>query len=280
VYHQKYSGSKDLKIFLERAFAHSGATMPSTLDVLDIGTGSGTNSVLPMLDIFDRARFVATDLSPNLLQILKEYVEREKLQSRVACVCTDAMNSYFLPERFDIVVGVSILHHLINPSVAIKTAFSALKKRGVAVFCEPFEGYGIIGLAFNLILDRATRDSLPLSEDSADLMRALIVDFDARRGTDKSDNRFRYMDDKWLFTHEYFERVAREAGFSSMSILPHVNIGPYFRTYTEVLLRLGKGLAPDALPGWAWETIDIIDKSFSLDMKRAMLTEGSIVFVK
>ncbi|MFL9928019.1 class I SAM-dependent methyltransferase [Paraburkholderia sp. RL18-103-BIB-C] len=279
-YHQRYSGSEHMKDVLEQAFTHAGVSMASSPDVLDIGTGSGTNSLLPMLSLFDHARFVATDLSPDLLVILRRYVERESLSDRVACVCTDAMNSFFAPARFDMVTGVSLLHHLIDPAAAIKAAHAALKKGGVAVFCDPFEGYGMIGLTFRLILDRATREGLDLNPEAADFMRAMIIDFDARRGTDKSDVRFRYMDDKWLFTREYLEDVACDAGFASVSILPHANNETYFRDYTTVLFRLGRDLKPDALPDWAWDTIDLIDRSFSPEMKSALLMEGSIILKK
>lgn len=279
-YHQRYSGSEHMKAVLEQAFAHAGISIASSPDVLDIGTGSGTNSLLPMLSLFERARFVATDLSPDLLVILRRYIERENLNNRVTCVCTDAMNSYFIPARFDIVVSVSLLHHLIDPAAAIRAAHIALKKGGTAVFCDPFEGYGMIGFAFSLILDRAERERLDLNPIAADFMRAMIIDFDARRGTDKSDVRFRHMDDKWLFTREYVERVARDAGFVSVSILPHANHETYFRAYTEVLLRLGRDLKSDALPDWAWEIIELMDRSFSPEMKSALLMEGSIILKK
>jgi SAM-dependent methyltransferase len=279
-YHQRYSGSEHMKVVLEQAFAHARISFASSPDVLDIGTGSGTNSLLPMLSLFERARFVATDLSPDLLVILRRYVERENLKSRVVCVCTDAMNSYFVPARFDVVVSVSLLHHLIDPAAAIRAAHAALKKGGTAVFCDPFEGYGMIGLAFRLILDRAEREKLDLDPVTADFMRVMIADFHARRGTDKSDIRFRHMDDKWLFTREYIERVAYEAGFASVSILPHANHETYFRAYTEVLFRLGRDLKSDALPDWAWEMIELMDRSFSPEMKSALLMEGSIILKK
>ena len=155
------------------------------------------------------------------------------------------MRNHFRPARFDVVTGVSILHHLIDPSAAIKAAFKALKPDGVAVFFDPFEGYGMLDLAFNLILDRATREHRPLGGEAAEFMRAMIRDFNARRG------RFLHMDDKWLFTRDYFERAADEAGFASMSILPHGNHASYFKDTAEVLFRLSRfNLPHSALPGW------------------------------
>jgi SAM-dependent methyltransferase len=281
-YHERYSGSEHMEAVLRHAFRVAGVRENSSPMVLDIGTGSGTNSLLPMLSIFDRPKFVATDLSPDLLVILRRLIEREDLGDQIACVCTNAMNSFFSPGQFDIVSGVSLLHHLIDPSLALTAAYDALREGGVAVFCDPFEGYGIIGVAFNLILERAERDGNALAPEVGAFLRAMVQDFDARRGTDKSHERFRYMDDKWLFTRKYFEDAANNIGFRRMTIVPNLTASheTYFRAYAEVLLKLGCGLGPDALPGWAWETIDMFDRSFSPEMKADLVMDGTVILRK
>lgn len=54
VYHQRYSGSDHMQEVLRRAFAHAGLDASAPLHVLDIGTGSGVNSLVPMLSLFAR----------------------------------------------------------------------------------------------------------------------------------------------------------------------------------------------------------------------------------
>lgn len=74
-------------------------------------------------------------------------------------MCTNAMNNHFTTALFDLVMGIAILHHLLDPMQALTAAHSALKDGGIAVFFEPFEGLGLISMAFRLIIQQADRDS-------------------------------------------------------------------------------------------------------------------------
>ena len=134
IYYTRYSHAQYMVDLLGRAFDSVGFSLGASPDVLDIGAGSGKNSILPMLALCGNARFIATDLSPDLLEILRRYSTRESLTNNIAYVCTDAMLNFFVPSRFDVVTGIAILHHLIDPMQAIKAAYSALKPGGVAVF--------------------------------------------------------------------------------------------------------------------------------------------------
>ncbi len=205
IYDAKYTHARYMVDLLNRAFDSVGFDIGATPDVLDMGSGSGKNSLLPLFEIASQARVVATDLSPDLLEILRRFAVRNGLTDRIACVCTNAMNSHFRPASFDLVMGIAILHHLLDPVQALKAAHSALKDGGIAVFFDPFEGFGLISMAFRLIIQRADRDRLALNPAARRQMQNMIIDLDARRGTDKSADRFRYMDDKWLFTRTYFE---------------------------------------------------------------------------
>ena len=212
--------------------------------------------------------------------ILRNYTVREGLTERVACICTDAMNGYFRPESFDLVVGNSILHHLFDPMRALTSTYSALRKGGIAVFLEPFEGCSLIGIAFELILDRSKREGLPLDSQLSNFLRAMCVDWEARRGTDKRAELYRHLDDKWLFTRHYLEAASRNAGFASLQIVPHSSHSACYREFVMSLLRVGPGLKPEILPDWAWDMIDLLDRSFTSEMKQDMLLEGTIVLRK
>jgi SAM-dependent methyltransferase len=278
IYHHRYSHADFLVEMLEKALASTSiGRAPS---VLDIGTGSGKNSVFPMLHLYPDARFVATDLSPDLLAILQRYATAQSLSDQIACVCTDAMKNYFAPARFDVVTGIAILHHLLDPSQAIQAAFNTLKNDGIAVFFEPFEGFGLITMMYERILNEAPTQQEKIDPRAADLMRAMIVDINARRGTDKSDIRFRYMDDKWLFTRSYIEETASKIGFRSTRIVAKSTGSDSFRKHVELNLHNGKELHRDALPDWAWRHIDELDSSFSPEMKSDLVVSGVIVLRK
>lgn len=280
IYDSRYRHSGYMVELLTKAFAVADFRAGASFDVLDMGSGSGKNSLLPLLTIAPHARCVATDLSPDLLEILYRYAANEGLTPRIACVCTDAMNNHFKPGKFDLVMGIAILHHLIDPLQAMKAAHAALKPGGIAVFVDPFEGFGLIAMAFRMIGQRAERDQLEISPVAATFMKAMIVDLDARKGTDKSADRFRYMDDKWLFTRTYFEDAAARAGFRSVRVIARNTSETSLREYVADLFQVGCQLEADALPAWAWEIIDLMDQTFSKEMKADLVMEGAIVMSK
>jgi SAM-dependent methyltransferase len=279
-YHTLYSNSAHFRRLFEQAFAAADIAPASNLTVLDIGTGSGTNTIQPCLTLFENCRIVATDLSPDLLRMLRHYVVEQNLEERVICVCTDAMNNFFRPSSFDVVVGAAILHHLLDPVRALAAAYRALKPGGMAFFFEPFEGLSALRVAFDLIIDRAVREALPFDQAARKLLIAMSLDWATRAGSDKSAPHFPYMDDKWLFTRDWMERASRKVGFSDMTIVPHASHATLFRDYTTELLRLGASVGPETLPDWAWETIGRFDQGFSAEMKRDLLLEGTIVLRK
>jgi ubiquinone/menaquinone biosynthesis C-methylase UbiE len=279
-YHDRYADSEHWLRLFNRAFAEVTRPAAAGLEILDIGAGSGVNTVVPCLRLFPGCRIVATDFSAPLLRILRSYLFESGLNDRVACVCTDAMRTQFRPASFDVVVGGSILHHLVQPELALAAAYRALKRGGLALFFEPFEGYAVLRVAFELILARARRDSLPLPDALAAMMTAMIRDFAMRAGTDKSAPVFRDVDDKWLFTRTYLERVTRDIGFSAMTLVPTEKPRRQFRLAAEGLVKVGAGLKAHDLPDWAWEYIDKFDQTFSEEMKREIPLECAIALQK
>jgi ubiquinone/menaquinone biosynthesis C-methylase UbiE len=231
------------------------------------------------LRLFDACRIVATDLSPNLLRILEAQMRRLSLAERVCCVATDAMKDFFLPSRFDIVTGASILHHLIDPEQALRSAYRVLKPQGTAFFFEPFEGCALVRVAFTLILDSAPRMAPSLDERVSALLVAMIEDFRVRTGSDKSAELYRHLDDKWLFTRRYFEQAARRIGFRSLTIIPQSALDTQYRDFVASLLRV-TGLTDIGMPDWAWRIVDTFDGALSTEMRWDVPLEGIIVLTK
>jgi ubiquinone/menaquinone biosynthesis C-methylase UbiE len=279
-YHARYSNASHFNHLFKQALAETGILPRPGSTLLDLGSGSGTNTILPCLTLFAECRIVATDLSPDLLRILRHYVVAERLEERVVCVCTDAMRNFFRPQSFDVVVGAAILHHLIDPSEALATAYRALRPGGIGFFFEPFEGLSVLRIAYDLVLDRADRESLPIKPEARQVLEAMRLDWATRAGSDKSAPHFRNMDDKWLFTRSWLSRAARLAGFAEPVIVPHAAHETLFQDYTTITLRLAAGLETESLPDWAWDMIARFDRGFSEEMKRDVLLEGTIVLHK
>jgi len=285
-YHERYSNVPYFRRLIEQATSGRLAAEPSL--ILDIGSGSG-NSVLPCLELFPRANIVATDLSENLLAILRDHVAADvAARARLTLVCTDATRADYIEGSVDLVIGAAILHHLIDPSVCVRQACRALKPGGIAVFFEPFEdGNAILGLAYEQILASEGNKPGPpgqrLAPEVSNCLRMLIDDFRIRAGADKSAPIFQQIDDKWLFTRSYFERLAAELDVS-VAIEPLDKGDTPFLLQTRTYLRLALGLTPEdallALPIWAWDVLRAIDATFSPELKRDLPIEASVVFTR
>lgn len=277
-YHQRYANEGHFARLFEEAFEVAKEALDARL-VLDIGTGSG-HTIGALLNQIKNSRIVATDLSPNLLYILRKNLVNQGDDDRVICICANAMSNYFKGSAFDLVVGSAILHHLLDPTEAFKAAFHALKPGGYAIWFEPFEiGIRTIRLIYKIILREKER-GLFLREDVADIFRRLILDSDVRAGTDKTPDHYKFMDDKWLFTERYVRDAANAAGFDLIDTLPHNRSPDLFRTYITTELRLAGPVAPDAMPEWAWEIVDMFNQNFSDAAKQDLSPEATIILRK
>jgi SAM-dependent methyltransferase len=277
VYHARYADSDHFTSLFSKALTVVGIAPQSNLKILDIGTGSGVNTIVPCARLFPNSEIIATDLSPQLLSILAGYLRTAALPVKVACVCTDAMNEFVGHGRFDLVIGASILHHLIDPAKTIESACRALRKGGIAIFAEPFEaGHLMLAALYRQIL--ALKDHLGgLPPPSEKMLRDMVLDWLTRAGRDKSAPHFRHMDDKWLFSASYIREVAMNAGFKEIKFVPIGTSERPFAVQTEGILYLHSNLTKNALPDWAWTMIDAVDETLSAELKDEMLLEAVIV---
>lgn len=275
-YHEKYLNFAGSESILRAALLRAGGPSFGRV-VLDLGSGSG-NSVIPALSLLPDCRIIATDLSPDLLAILRRELTMRgnEFADRVASVCMDAMSDYVVPDSIDLVIGASILHHLMDPSKALQAAARMLKPEGAAIFSEPFEnGSAILRIAYTQILETKGPEH-PLPPDVAHVLRAMNTDFAARTGSSKTEWHLS-LDDKWLFTKEYLNREARAAGFSEIIIYPLNDVETPFTTPTRRFLLLAGGLQPESMPDWAWDILSYYDSLFSTELKADLLTEGCII---
>src|SRR5205814_8454979 len=101
-----------------------------------------------------------------------------------------------------------------------------------------------------------------------------------RRERPRSDPAYRDLDDKWMFTRTYFDRLRVEQGWGEL-VTYALNVSPTgLRDQVTVHLRLGAGLTAEALPGWAWSIIDEADASISADLRHEMAQEGAVLLRK
>lgn len=279
-YHARYAASAHFEALFRQTLTKLELTVPDAPLIFDMGSGSGVNSIVPCFNLFPGARQVASDLSGDLLVMLADYAAENGLSDRVTCVVMDAMGSAVLPERFDLVTGASILHHLVRPVLGLTAAARALKPGRQAIFFEPFDGYGLIRLAYERILAEAALRGETLAPEVEAVLRAMTADIAARTNPDPKAPGFADMDDKWLFSREQFEVMARNAGFERVQFLSHNSHQTLYRDLTPVHLRLGSGRDDLILPDWALAIMDGFDQALPRTVKNLLMLEGSVVLTK
>jgi ubiquinone/menaquinone biosynthesis C-methylase UbiE len=279
-YHARYAASDHFEALFRQTIAATGVSLPPGPAILDLGSGSGANSVAPCLRLFPNARIVATDLSGELLGILADDLARLEAQDQVVCVVMDAMSDHVARRGFDLVTGAAILHHLERPELGLAAAARALKPGGKAIFFEPFDGYNLLRLAYQRILAEAALRPGGLDPRIVTVLRAMVADIAARTDPDTTSAGFPAMDDKWLFAQERIARMARTYGFSSVEFVAHNDHPTLYRDLAQVQLRLATGLDSLALPDWALAVFDDFDAALPPIIKRRMMMEGSIVLTR
>src|SRR5208282_3653923 len=155
-YHRSYFDTEYWSFLLGNALAAAG-NPEAPRRIIDIGSGSG-NSVIPLADRFPNAEIVATDISPQLLAILRDFLrKRSDGHRRFGLVCVDATAAHYRPEVANLTVGAAILHHILEPKLVLESCFRALAPGGWAVFFEPFEaGNTLLKFTYRRILAAAS----------------------------------------------------------------------------------------------------------------------------
>jgi ubiquinone/menaquinone biosynthesis C-methylase UbiE len=260
--------------------AEAGSATPF---VLDLGSGGG-NSVFPLLDLIPQAGIVASDLSLPLLKILKDYLEERYAERSFAVVQLNAEEIFFADNQFDLIIGGAILHHLFSPQKTIAECARILKPGGSAIFFEPFEtGHQVLALTLRSLLERNGRrrgDEEPIDPVVVRFFEALCHNWDVRKGEDKSSPQYLQIDDKWLFTQDYFDRVALQAGFQSVTIDP-IQLDPNpFSVEVDSLLSVGLQMNATVLPRWVSECLADTDRFFTAQARRHLVFEGIVVLRK
>jgi SAM-dependent methyltransferase len=279
-YHRRYAASDHFERLFRRALEDAGAGLPERPLVLDLGSGSGVNSVVPLRRIFPGARCVATDLSAELLAILAAYLRETGGGSEAVCVRMDAMRPHVAEGAFDLVAGAAILHHLERPEDGLAAAARALRPGGLAVFFEPFEGWALVRLAFERILAEAPLRREALAPPLERALRGMVADIAARTDPDPASPGFRDLDDKWLFSRGRMAEMAAAAGFAEPRILPN-NVRPdLFRKVPPIHLRLAAGDPELAIPDWAMEILAGFDAAAPESLKRAAPLEAAVMLRK
>ena len=274
-YYAKYQGYEYWRGLVDMMVGLTGVEDVSV--VVEFGSGFG-NATLPLLHKFPNAIVVATDISPNLLAILRRQLSVHGLSDRCAPVAMDAQKPYVHDNVADLVFGAAILHHLVDPASFVQRAMEILKPGGVAVFFEPLEGgYAMLRHLGHEVLAEAERrgERSTMMKITSDIVESYAPQIlrDRYEG-------WRDRNDKWVFPRSMLDKIARGAG-ADLRIQPlHPTRGQFRAQFTYLLEEYGKA-SPAEYPQWAWDIFDRYDNDiFSPEMLTDLAFEGCLVFRK
>ncbi|MBE0602880.1 MAG: methyltransferase domain-containing protein, partial [Deltaproteobacteria bacterium] len=277
-YHARYYDNKYWKSVVGRALDLSGVDRKTSLRVLDIGSGSG-NTVFAAAELLPDSVIFANDISPQLLQILVRVQEHVPgLDGRIEAYCFDLHKDFFADDRFDLVLGGAILHHMLDPIAVLENAARWLRPGGSILLVEPLEAGGHMMTAVYLTLI----SELEADADPALLkfFKAICEDFEARFGIPRVKPWTRNLDDKWFFHESFLRQMAGSAGLTLESVSPTgKNLQNVFRDAVYGHIRAA-GLQDLPIPEKMPEILKRFDTEISEELKKRFVLEGIIVLSK
>jgi predicted protein tyrosine phosphatase/ubiquinone/menaquinone biosynthesis C-methylase UbiE len=115
------------------AFAKSAAALgPVFGNILDVGTGTARIPIA-LAQLRPEWKLTCIDLSPNMLKVGAQNVEKAGVRSQINLELIDAKAMPYPENSFDMVISNSIIHHLPDPLPFLREVKRVLKPNG-AIF--------------------------------------------------------------------------------------------------------------------------------------------------
>ena len=272
-YYEKFQSFDYWRSLISTAVKRLGLPEPEI--VVEFGCGFG-NSTLPVLDLFPRSKVVATDISPNLLAILRGLLDSRSLGDRCLPVAMDAQKPYIREGVADLVLGSAILHHLTKPGAFVQQAMRLLKPGGAALFFEPMEaGYALLREACLLAAAEGVRrgEGSEITDIARSVADGLLPQLRRQRIPGWEDR-----NDKWAFPRSVLAEIA-DAANADLVVYPINNLEAPFRSHIAYVVEAASGRARETIPDWFYASFDHLDCDvFSPEMLLDLPIEACVIF--
>ncbi len=230
-----------------RVFHNAGIDLKGK-DVLEIGGGTGALT-LALLQRRQVRHLVATDISAVFLAKMLDRVNGEFPVTAIRCDCNSMPTT---SASFDVVVGRSILHHLLDYQQVLRQCARILRPGGVAIFFEPvLEGKLTVAFFGALVANLAKSEANPaLSEQEVDRIRSVVRHITKASWHPQDRESLSRLEDKYIFTIAGMQESAKTAGFRSSEIIrDNRELDQTFWSYFVNTMRI-VGIPAEKLEGY------------------------------
>jgi ubiquinone/menaquinone biosynthesis C-methylase UbiE len=179
--------------------------------VLELGCGTGqlTSALAALPDV---QQLHSTDISPTFLHMTRQLIGASSKTTFYAC---DANHLAFADNRFDLVVGNSVLHHFLDYPAVLKRCHALLKPGGAAVFFEPvLQGKIMVAFLASLMLRIARKTGYgALTPEDEKKIETLVRHITKSKEFNQQPDKLAGMEDKYVFDLHELKATGMDAGF-------------------------------------------------------------------
>lgn len=185
--------------------------------VLEIGAGTGALTVALLRNSTVHQLF-ATDVSDSFLRVT---TERARFDERLTAVRCDCNHVPVRDGSFDLIVGRSILHHLLDYDQVLTQCARILDKGGSAIFFEPMlEGKLVVAMFTAMIIDLAKREvNSDFSKQDLQKMEGMVRHITKASWLPQTREQLEKLEDKYIFTLAGMREKGLMAGFAKVEII-------------------------------------------------------------
>jgi len=187
------------------------------LRILEIGSGVG-NIAYGFSKVAKPLVYLATDAYVQLLDVLRTNLDQFGLTESVGWVAglNADLEIALQPKKFNVVIGHSVLHHVLDYKTLIKRLNGLLDTPGVMLFAEPLrDGWAYFLTIVKLILTQS--DIFQISETSKTIL-AYMENNLSQRITRADDREFlSTLEDKHIFALDDLRGLAFQEGLGFYS---------------------------------------------------------------
>lgn len=189
--------------------------------MLEVGAGHGQFSrALLDLDLCPSI-YLINDISPQMLRRCKANLSHEEChRNGLFFLEGDVEEFAFVEGVFDVIIGGSVLHHLMDYHGFLRKIYEMLKPAGRCIFQEPLADPYLLAvylIKMSMAISEMGRDAYSTSEIV--LLDSFCRDILTRSSGAVEQEVLAALDDKHLFSEHQLRGICRGIGFSHVEVM-------------------------------------------------------------